>query len=193
MTKENKKESLGFLFGYKESTSNIKNGNTTFNISFKTGTSKKFPTKFKNLKDFWAKEFFIGDSSELYINPKNFEDVFNQELQEFNNDLKLEKNSFYLESYNQKRFFFDYTITIEQFVSLNAFSMAHLSFPYQKWENDDELLKTLQNCIGKHFNYNTKSLLDIYNNYKDVIQFIYNEDIKKALGDFEFKNKKLKM
>ncbi|NCQ51554.1 hypothetical protein GW796_06615 [archaeon] len=47
-TGDTKKESLGFIFGFKE----ISQNNNSISVVFKSGISKKFPNKYKNSKDF---------------------------------------------------------------------------------------------------------------------------------------------
>ena len=44
------KKLLGYVFGYKDSESL---GNNKFSVKFYSGTSKTFPSKYKNKKDFY--------------------------------------------------------------------------------------------------------------------------------------------
>lgn len=61
-------QSLGFVFGYKETISNKENdGKTSFTVSFKHGVSKAFPSKFQKFKDFWSQEIVVGQISDIFI------------------------------------------------------------------------------------------------------------------------------
>jgi hypothetical protein len=193
MRKDKKQESLGFIFGYKESGSyKNENNQNVFTVSFKSGTSKKFPSKFQKFKDFWAEEIFPGQVSELYVNLEYFKEAFNQELKEITDDLNSE-HSYYKESYNKQKYYFDYDIKHEQLAALSAFSMAHLHTAHQKWENDKVFEEALKACIGDLFKDNKRSIAEVYENYKEVSTYIYNRDVAEALGNLESEPTKPKM
>ncbi len=182
-TEENK-NSLGFIFGFKESE---QNGNSIV-VKFKSGISKKFPNKYKNFKDFYAMEILEGQTSDIYINPQNFKDFFNLEMKEFSGD-----RTFSSEQFEQRRYYFDYPISKEQYSALNSFSMAHLHVNmYEKWENDDILRNALKETVGEYFKKDNRDVLDIYKSYQQVSEFIYNKEISAALGEPESTPKKMK-
>jgi hypothetical protein len=189
MKKNKEQESLGFVFGYKEGSSykNEKNQDV-FTISFKSGVSKKFPSKFEKFKDFWAQEIFPGQVSELFINLEYFKNAFSTELKAITNDLTSE-GSYYSEVFSHRKYYFDYEISQEQLTGLTAFSMAHLYTTYQRWENQKVLEQALQECIGDLFKKNKHSLLEIYENYKQVSEYIYNKELDEALGETTSNNK----
>lgn len=183
MKKNKEQESLGFIFGYKESSSyKNENNQDVFTVSFKGGTSKKFPSKFQKFKDFWAEEIFPGQVSKLYVNLEYFKEAFNKELTEITQELNSD-NSFYKEQFNKNKYYFDYDITHEQLAALTSFSISHLYTTYQKWESDEKLDEALKACIGDLFKNNNRSVVEIYDNYKEVSTYIYNRDISEALGE----------
>jgi hypothetical protein len=193
MKKKKEQESLGFIFGYKEGSSyKNENNQDVISISFKSGISKKFPSKFEKFKDFWAQEIFLGQVSELYVNLEFFKDAFNKELKEITNDLTSEY-SYYSEVFSHRKYHFDYDISQEQLAALTAFSMAHLYTTYQKWENQTALEQALQECIGDFFKNDKRSLLEVYENYKQVSEFIYNKDLEETLGELSSDKTKPKM
>lgn len=193
MKKNKDQESLGFIFGYKEgSTYKNDNNQDVFTISFKSGISKKFPTKFQKFKDFWAEEIFLGQVSELYVNLEHFKGAFNKELKEITDDLSSD-HSYYKEVFDKRKYYFDYDINHEQLAALTSFSMAHLYTTYQKWENQAILTEALKECIGDLFKNNKRSILEVYENYKEVSEYIYNKDISEALGELSSESTKPKM
>jgi len=103
-TGDTKKESLGFIFGFKE----ISQNNNSISVVFKSGISKKFPNKYKNSKDFWGAEVLVGQYSDIYINPENFKKLFNVELKELTQDVS--KKEFNYEQFEQRRYNFNYPI-----------------------------------------------------------------------------------
>lgn len=183
---ESKKvESLGFLFGFKETE---KTADNTFTVKFKSGSSKKFPSKYQKFKDFWATEIFAGQTSEIYINPTKFKEYVNIELKEVEQD-----KSFFEEQYRNRRYYFDYDITFNQYAALNSFSMAHLHVNlYERWENDKVLSEVLDSTIGKEFKNDKRSMLEIYEDYKKVSDYIYNKEIAQSLGELEVEHDKPK-
>jgi len=183
MKKDKKQESLGFIFGYKDgSQSKNENNQNVIRISFKSGISKKFPSKYENFKDFWAQEIFVGQTSDIYVNLDYFKEAFNQELKEITDNLKSE-HSYYKEVFEQRKYYFDYDINAEQLAGLTSFSMAHMHIPYQKWENEQVFEQALKECIGDLFKKENRTILEIYNNYKDVSEYIYNKETADALGE----------
>lgn len=179
--KEEKNKSLGFLFGFKETE---KNNDNSFTISFKSGISKKYPSKYSNKKDFWSEEIFEGQTTELYINPKILKQAFQLEMKD------LAKNhSFEEQRFNERKWFFDYSITLEQYFALTSFSMAHLHENlYKKWENDEVLTKVLQETIGNFFKNDTRDILSIYKNYEETALKIYDYETEKTIGRTTKKN-----
>lgn len=175
-------QSLGFVFGYKETTINKENdGKTSFIVSFKTGISKTFPSKFQKFKDFWSQEIVVGQVSDIFIQPLEFIEYFNKETKEFNHENNL---LFNLANYEERRYFFEPFISFEQYGALQSFSMAHLYINmYQNWENNDVLSQTLEKTIGSFFLKDSRDVLTIYNQYKEVSAYIYEKETASALGD----------
>lgn len=182
MSKVEKKESLGFIFGCKETVKNIdENNKTSFSVKFIHGTSKKYPKKYEKYKDFYCQEVFVGAFSEIYFNPELFKQAFNHELKEH------QENSFYKETFENRRYYFNYPITEEQYASLSSFSMAHLHMDIvKKWENESVLEKTLNETIGVYFKNDSRPILDIYRDYENVSVYIYNKEIEESLGEMPF-------
>lgn len=179
--KKEENKSLGFLFGFKDST---KNNDNSFTIKFKNGIATKFPAKYKNMKDFWSQEIFEGQKSDVYINPEVFKKAFELEISEINKDLNYFKQQF-----QERRYFFDYDITEIQYFSLTSFSMAHLHInPYEKWESDAILKKTLEETIGGKFTTGDRTILEIYNNYQETSEAIYNKETSDTLGNTYIEN-----
>ena len=182
MKKENKK-SLGFIFGFKETISNEDN---SFTVSFKTGISNKFPSKYSNKKDFWSEEIKEGQVSNIYINPEVFKEAYNKEIEDISKD-----KFFHEEQYNKRKYFFDYKIKKEQYNALTAFSMAHLHINvYEKWENDSTITKTLEETIGQYFSTENRDIKEIYNNYQETSLMIYEKETSEALSYISTEEKK---
>lgn len=81
------KDSLGFLFSYKESDISKKDDKTTITVSFKSGISKNFPSKFQKFEDFDVEQIFEGQTTELYIRPENYKEGFLKEKKDFDLDV----------------------------------------------------------------------------------------------------------
>ena len=184
MKKEQNKNSLGFIFSYKASSlQKNETGNTLVTVSFQSGTSHKFPNKFKHFKDFWAQEIFEGQFSEIYINPTKFIEVFNREFNEFKKDIN-DEYGFFKELFIQRKYSFNYPITIEQYGALYSFSSSHLYVNmYQKWENDIILTDSLKSTVGQVFKNDTRNILEIYNDYKKVSSYLYDKELGESLGE----------
>lgn len=174
-----KPTSLGFLFGYKETiTKTTPDGKTVFHMNFKEGMSKKFPNKLKHMKDFWSQEIVEGQYSDLFIHPEQYLRHVANEVAENEEDL-----SFNQEMFTNRRYCFSYPITFEQYNALNCFSMARLHMSmYERWENDEVLSTALTTSIGEAFKHDSRPILAIYNDYKEVSNTIYHQEIKMALA-----------
>lgn len=180
MVKKTDSNSLGFIFGYKDTSSEkTSDGKTVFNVKFKSGISDKFPNKFKNFKDFWSQEILMGQTSQIYIQPEEFLSYFKHEFEDFfKNHIEFNK-----ETFESRRYFFNYPINIEQYAALSSFSMAHLHLNlYQKWESDSVLSDTLSKSISEVFKNDPRPILEIYNDYKEVSAFIYDKEVSDSLG-----------
>lgn len=182
MKQKSNTQSLGFVFGYKETTVNKDNDSkTSFSVSFKNGVSKTFPSKFQKFKDFWSQEIVVGQVSDIFIQPLEFIEHFNKEIKEFNHENNL---SFNLANYEERRYCFEPFISFEQYGALQSFSMAHLYINmYQNWENNDVLSQTLEKTIGSFFLKDSRDVLTIYNQYKEVSAYIYEKETASALGE----------
>lgn len=190
MTKKTHHTSLGFVFGYKESNESIVDGKTIFNIKFKEGLSKNFPNKFKHFKDFWSEEILVGQSSQLFIHPQSYLGFFKDSLAEFTHQDNV---NFSQDIFTSRRYLFDYDITFEQFSHLNSFSMAQMYCNlHEVWENDQVLSNTLSQAIGPLFKNDSRSLLGIYQQYKNICTLAYEQEISEAL-DTEHCVKKIKI
>lgn len=62
-----------------------------------------------------------------------------------------------------------------------------------RWESDEKLAEALKACIGYLFNNNNRSIVEIYDNYKEVSTYIYNRDVAEALGEPSNEKSKPKM
>lgn len=186
-TEKIKKKSLGFIFGFKESSNN----NNVISIVFKSGISNKFPNKYKHTKDFWVEEIFVGQFSDIYINPKNFKKLFNIELNKLLEDES--KKDFNFEHFQKSRYNFDYPISFEQYNYLNSFSMTNLYCNlHERWENDTVLKNTLKETMGSLFNTDKRDILDFYKEYQKVSQFIYEKEVDTELSESKIVIKKIK-
>lgn len=182
---ENKKEnknSLGFLFSFKES-QQIDN---KISVYFKSGFSKKIPNKYKNKKDFESCEIFEGDTSDLFININEYVQLFDKEL----NKEILAHKEYYQELYNNKKYSYQPTINEEQYFVLTAFNYARLNYMFIDFQNNEEKTEVLKLTIGKVFDKKL-DLLEIHTNFTEVNHQIYLNEIDNAFGNTT--NKKLKL
>lgn len=169
---EKNEKSLGFLYGYKET----KMEDGKFSVFFKRGFSEKYPKKFEKFKDFWSEQIFLGQTSNLFLNPKEFIEAFKIELKE---------QEQYRSDFEKRKYLFNYDINFDQYKVLNAFSMAFLHVNmYQTWETEKVLENVLEQTIKKEFINDKRGLLEIYNDFKKTSEVIYNKEISEALGEF---------
>lgn len=173
MKKENNEDKpLGFLFGYKETVQIEPN---KFSVKFMHGTSEKFPSKYKNKKDFYADPIYEGQVSELFINTDEFKRVYDNQLEEVNTH-----KSHYIERFHKKKYLMP-KMSEEQYLEFQAFSYSFLDFIYK--HVDDEVEKTLLKKCLSSFNLTDDELLNTYKEYKQACSIIYEKDLKRALGD----------
>ena len=177
MNKEpNKKESLGFIYGYKETQSNT---DKTFTVHFLHGVSKKYPKKFEKKKDFYAEEIFVGDNFELFINKNDLLEVFSKEL----NSL-LQENSYYNELYDQRKSHYINPPTKEQYFALTSFDYSMLNFIGKSFESEKDFGNALQDSVGQFFNKKTDTeLLTLYEEHKSVSKHIYENELDLFFND----------
>lgn len=171
--KENK-NSLGFLFSFKES----EQVDNTISIVFKSGFSKKIPNKYKYKKDFSSMEIFEGDTSDLFINVKEYVQLYNKELKE---DV-LDSKDHYQELYQQRKYVYHPPINEDQYLALTAFNYARLYYMYSDFQNDKEKREALQLTVGKLFN-NKADLLEIHNSFTNANHQMYLNEINDAFND----------
>lgn len=63
---------------------------------------------------------------------------------------------------------------------------------YQRWENDSSLSQTLEKTIGSFFENDSRTVLQIYEQYKEVSAYIYDKETSLALGEGIISNNKVK-
>ncbi len=166
---------LGYLFGYKESDTSNEDPQT-IKIKFINGQSDKYPTKYKNKKDFWVEQIAEGQVSSIYINPEEIIKLYPVEY--------AEQKSFgsYDHPYESRKYFFDYDITKEQYMSLQAFNTAVSYFYTKKWETEDILNDALKITIGEFFNNQSTPILDIYKDFLDKMSQCYYAELNQTLN-----------
>ncbi len=165
-----KKESLGFIYGYKETEEVSAN---KFVVKHMSGISKKYPKKLEKKKDFYATEVFVGDTFELFHNNKEFIDVYSKELKQI-----VRQGSYYNELYEERKNNYAEPITKEQYFALTAFDYVSLNFIGKNFSTDEQKISLLQETVGQFFpNLDSKKLDDIYNEHKRVCQFVYEQEL----------------
>lgn len=165
-----KKESLGFIYGYKDTEQVSTN---KFVVKTMSGVSKKYPKKLEKKKDFYATEIFVGDTFELFYNTKEFIDAYTKELKQI-----IKSGSYYNELYEERKYNYAEPITKEQYFALTAFDYVSLNFMGKSFANDEQKSSLLQETVGQFFsNTNAKKLDDIYTEHKRVCQFVYEQEL----------------
>ncbi len=176
------KESLGFIYGYKESQLNT---DKSYSVRFIQGVSSKYPKKFEKKKDFYTEEIFTGDKFELFINKNDFMEVFTKEL-----NLLLKDPSYYNELYDTRKVYYTNQPTKEQYFALTAFDYSMLNFMGKSFDSDQYLVNTLQSSMGQFFNKKTdKELFSLYTEHKAVSLHIYEKEIDLCFNDSPKTNK----
>jgi hypothetical protein len=173
-----KKQSLGFLYGFKETEScTNENGEMSISISFKQGWSCSFPKKYKDCNDFYAQEIFVGDYSELFYNPDEFKRVFEYEL----NDSIEYHAEYYSDIFEKRKFYFTYAITKIQYLVLNAFNQAYLHMNCtERWESDFVKEQVLTEIVRPYFEDDSRSILEICQEFEQICADIYAAEIASA-------------
>ena len=162
------KNKIGYIFGFKESSQQ----SNSITISTKTGVSHKFPSKYKNCKDFWCDTIYEGDVSEIYIDPELIISAYEKEYPEWITDNK----------YETRKFYFSYDISREQYTALFVFGMAMLhASVFQDWESEQVLLDTLEKTVNKN-NLFSGNLLEIFDNYNMLMGKCYQDSLKDVLS-----------
>jgi len=170
---ESKKESLGYLFGYKETKQTEEN---QFTVKFIHGVSKSFPSKYKNKKDFYAEEFFVGDTSELFINIDALKFYVMNELINIKEDA-----AYYDEMYEKSKYSFITEMPKEMFLELQAFSYGMINFMYQTFESDAKKASALKMSCPSFEKLTDEEALKKYAEYNISASNAYDDDIERAL------------
>jgi len=175
------KKLLGYVFGYKDSEQTAPN---QFKVNFFSGTSKTFPSKYKNKKDFYSIEVREGDHSEIYCDPLEFmKEVFDQlkKLQEVEHERSWQE-----EEYEKRKYVYSgYGITnLDTYIKLEAVSYARLEYTLGR------LMVNLDECITQAvatiFDINYEAATAKWNKFQEASIFIYEEELKKSIGQLAF-------
>lgn len=172
-----KKESLGFLFGFKE-TSQLENN--SFVIEFKHGISKKYPKKYELKKDFYVNEVFSGDYSPLHINIFELKKAYQSELDNNNQDNRFCKELFKIreELYNPK-------ISFEQYVAFTSLDYALMNFNlmHQDFFSVGEKKEILKEILADKFS--NQNIIELYENHNAIGTYLYNKSLTEFNDEFK--------
>lgn len=181
MNKKEKKHnnSLGFIYGFKESSKKEK----SIKVSLICGISKKYPKEFEKNKDFFTEEIFEGDYFELFYNNIDYIESFTKEINEI-----LNNSDFYSELFEQRKHYYLNTPNKEQYFSLIAFDYAALNFICKSFENDGQLSDVLQKTVGQFYeNPNSEILISLHEEHRGIGEYIYNKELSNLSNSFKQK------
>ncbi len=162
------KNVIGYVFGYRE----IVSENNMITVSTKSGVCDTYPTEYADKEDFWCNEVRDGEYDDRYIDPSVIISTYETEYQEW-----LDHNH-----YDERKCYFSYDISREQYHSLYCFNMAMLyAYMTSIWESDDVLIETLEKTVNKD-NIFTGNILDIYKDFNECMSKAYENELKMCLG-----------
>ena len=175
------KKLLGYVFGYKDSESL---GNNSFSVKTYSGTSKTFPSKFKNKKDFYCSEVREGDHNDIYCDSLEFmQQVFGQ-LKIFK-EVEHER-SWQEEEYEKRKYVYSgYDITsLDSYLKLTAVSYARME--YVLGRTMINLEECITQAVATLFDINYEAANAKWEKFQEVSTFIYEEELKKSIGQLAF-------
>lgn len=186
MSKTEKKEkTIGFVFGFKESTHLRSDEGDKIIINTKSGVSDKYPEKYKSKKDFWCEEIKEGQVSNIYISPEDINAGFEKELISFKDDPE-----FVEEYYNNERYLLTFPLKKEDFMVLMAMYRSQMYvYINERWESE-QVFEDVMNKLGND-NIKDKELLkrktpvEMLREYMEVKSFLYEKSLEILHSDVE--------
>lgn len=179
MSKNNKAEdklnTIGFVFGFKDTSQLKSEDGVKFIVKNKTGVSDSFPKKYETKKDFWVEEIKDGQVNNIYIDPKEICEGFEKELASLKEDIE-----FVDDSYNNERYLLTFPLKQEDFMVLMAMSRSQLHvYMNERWESED-VFENVMNKIGYEHLKNKELLskktpIEMLREYQEVRVFLYEK------------------
>ncbi len=137
------KKLIGYVFGYKDSE---KINDNSFRIRTVTGTSEIYPKQFATMKDFFADAIREGDFTPLFIEPRLAEEAFAKEIK-----IMTDEFTFWADVQDERRHYYEFEYTVEQFIALNALSMMKFHFIPQAFADKETELAVKTKLISPYF------------------------------------------
>lgn len=187
MSKNNKAEdklnTIGFVFGFKDTSQLKSEDGVKFIVKNKTGVSDSFPKKYETKKDFWVEEIKDGQVNNIYIDPKEICEGFEKELASLKEDIE-----FVNDSYNNERYLLTFPLKQEDFMVLMAMSRSQLHvYMNERWESED-VFENVMNKIGYEHLKNKELLskktpIEMLREYQEVRVFLYEKSLETLSSD----------
>jgi hypothetical protein len=170
------KSVIGYVWGYKTTSTEDRDGGKSARVSFVSGTSDKYPKKYQNEKDFWVETIQEGDFSAVYV---GLDDVIKAYKEAMANTVKYRQA--YEESFAQRQHYFVVAITLDQYLALGAWTEAQTYLNCKRYESEEDWQSMFNHIVGPFFDP-AVDLQDIYNSFVDGMALAYDESVEKALG-----------
>lgn len=169
----NEKQSLGYIYSFKESSLNILN---QIAVLHRTGISKEYPQNLENKKNIAIQEIFEGDFEDIYIDKKKFIQQYNSE---FKNRL-LSHDQVEKEGFIERQYLYNDKLSEKQYMALRAFEYVQ-AYTMKDFISIQDKKETLKETIGKVFNKD--NIDELYQEHIDISLFLYHKNIELALSD----------